>query len=126
MTDVLLSIRSAKPDDIPAIVECANSSATEEEEVGFGTPFSQRTFNDVARLSAAWQEPNVVGSDGGVEEVIVAETNGRVIGYVTVEDRGEDLELVNIDVRREQQGRGIGSRLVEFVEERAVRREGAP
>jgi ribosomal protein S18 acetylase RimI-like enzyme len=121
MTDALLSIRSAKRDDIPGIVECANSSATEEEEVGFGMPFSERTFNDVARLSAAWRDPNIVGSDEAAEEVIVAETNGRVIGYVTVEERGEDLELVNIDVRREQQGRGIGSRLVEFVEERAIR-----
>jgi ribosomal protein S18 acetylase RimI-like enzyme len=55
------------------------------------------------------------------EEVIVAESAGRVAGYVTVEDRAEDLELVNIDVRREQQGQGIGSQLVQFVEERAVR-----
>src|SRR5262249_19791461 len=43
-----------------------------------------------------------------------------VVGYVTVEERGEELELVNIDVRREQQGRGIGSRLVQFVEQRAA------
>jgi ribosomal protein S18 acetylase RimI-like enzyme len=121
MTYVPLSIRSAKRDDIPAIVECANSSTSEEEEAGFGRPFSQRTFNDQGRLSAAWRDPNVVGSDGAGEEVIVAETEGRVVGYVTVEDRGEELELVNIDVRREQQGRGIGSRLVQFVEERAVR-----
>jgi ribosomal protein S18 acetylase RimI-like enzyme len=121
MTYVRLSIRSANRDDIPAIVECANSSTAEEEETGFGTPFSERTFNDVGRLSAAWRDPNVVGPDVGGEEVIVAETEGRVVGYVTVEDRGEELELVNIDVRREQQGQGIGSRLVQFVEERAIR-----
>ena len=121
MTQIPLSIRSAKRDDIPAIVECANSSASEVEEVGFGQPFSQRTFNDVGRLSAVWRDPNVVGSAAAGEEVIVAETAGRVVGYVTVEDRGEELELVNIDVRREQQGRGIGTRLVQFVEERAVR-----
>jgi ribosomal protein S18 acetylase RimI-like enzyme len=121
MTHVPLSIRSAKRDDIPAIVECANSSTSEEEEAGFGRPFSQRTFNDVGRLSAVWRDPNAVGPDVAGEEVIVAETEGRVVGYVTVEERGEDLELVNIDVRREQQGRGIGRRLVQFVEERAVR-----
>ena len=45
---------------------------------------------------------------------------GPVVGYVTVEERGEELELVNIDVHRTQQGRGIGSRLVQFVEQRAV------
>lgn len=120
MTHVRLSIRSANRDDIPAIVECANSSTSEEEERGFGTPFSQRTFNDVGRLSAVWRDPNIVGSDAADEEVIVAETEGRVVGYVTVEERGEELELVNIDVHREQQRRGIGSRLVQFVEERAV------
>jgi len=121
MTHVLLSIRSAKRDDIPGIVECANSSSSEEEEAGFGMPFAQRTFNDVGRLSAAWRDPNAVDSDlAGGEEVIVAEEDGRIVGYVTVEERGEDLELVNIDVRREQQRRGIGSRLVEFVEQRAV------
>jgi ribosomal protein S18 acetylase RimI-like enzyme len=121
MTHVPLSIRAAKRDDIPAIVECANSSTREEEEAGFVRPFSQRTFNDVGRLSAVWRDPNVVGSDVAGEEVIVAETEGRVVGYVTVEERGQELELVNIYVRRERQGRGIGSRLVQFVEERAVR-----
>jgi len=122
MTHFALSIRGATREDIPAIVECANSSSSEEEEVGFGTPFFERTFNDVRRLSTAWRDPNVVVSDlADQEEVIVAETAGQVAGYVTVEDRGEDLELVNIDVRRKQQGQGIGSRLVQFVEERAVR-----
>jgi len=38
---------------------------------------------------------------------------------VTVEDRGCELELVNIDVPLELQGRGIGTMLVRSVEERA-------
>ena len=121
MTHVPLSIRCAKRDDIPAIAECANSSSSEEEEAGFGMPFSERTFNDVGRLSALWQDPNVVGSDVVGEEVIVAEQDGRIVGYVTVEERGEELELVNIDVRRAYQGREIGSRLVQFLEQRAIR-----
>ena len=85
MTSVPLSIRSAKRDDIPAIVECANFSTSEEEEAVFGMPFSQRAFNDVGRLSTVWRDPNVVGSDAPGEEVIVAETDGRVVGYMTVE-----------------------------------------
>jgi ribosomal protein S18 acetylase RimI-like enzyme len=44
---------------------------------------------------------------------------GRVVGCVTVEDRGGELELVNIDVALEFQGRGIGTMLVRSVEERA-------
>jgi len=91
----------------------------EENDVGFGTPRSESAFADVARLSAAWQEPNFVRD----EEVLVAELQGRVVGCVTVEDRGEALELINIDVARDIQGRGIGTRMVRLVEERA-RREG--
>ena len=114
-----LQFRPASREDIPAIALCANSSTAEQEEVGFGTPWSQRTFNDSARLSAAWHEPNRVGT----EEIFVAELEGRVVGYVTVQDRSKELELNNIDVPRELQGRGIGSQLVRFVEERA-RQEG--
>jgi len=50
---------------------------------------------------------------------LVAEVNGRVVGLVTIKDRGAELELINIDVPLELQGRGIGTRLVRSVEERA-------
>lgn len=110
-----IRIRPAKREDIPALVMTSNSSVGEEEDVGFGTPRSQQTFADPGRLSAAWQEPNLVRG----EEVFVAEIEGRVVGVVTVEDRSKELELVNIDVPRDHQRRGIGTRLVRFVEERA-------
>lgn len=110
-----IRIRPATREDIPAIVGISNSSVKEEEDVGFGTPRSEWTFADQRRLSAAWQEPNFVRG----EEVLVAEIDGRVVGCVTVEDRGEALELINIDVPRELQRRGIGTRMVRLVEERA-------
>jgi N-acetylglutamate synthase-like GNAT family acetyltransferase len=88
---------------------------SDEEVVGFGGPISESPFGDSARLSSAWREPNHVGS----EEVLVAEIDGRVVGCVAVEDRGEELELIDIDVPRDRQGRGIGTGLVRFVEERA-------
>jgi len=72
-------------------------------------------FHDASMLAAVWQDPNVVHG----EEVLVAEMDGRIVGCVTVEDRGRELELVNIDVPRELQGRGIGTMLVRSVEERA-------
>lgn len=112
-----IRVRVANRRDIPAIVEISNSSVQEEEDIGFGTPRSQSTFADVARLSAAWREPNFVRE----EEVLVAEIDGRVVGCVTVQDRGSALELVNIDVARDLQGRGIGTRMVRLVEERAHR-----
>src|SRR3989442_605822 len=113
-----IRLRPASRGDIPAIVAVSNSSIDEEADIGFGTPRSELVFSDVERLSAAWQDPNIVRE----EAVWMAELDGRVVGCVTVEDRGEALELVNIDVPRELQGRGIGTRMVRLVEERGRRR----
>lgn len=62
-----------------------------------------------------WKDPNIVND----EEVLVAERNGRIVGCVTIQDRGAELELVNIDVPLDLQGRGIGTRIVRSVEEKA-------
>lgn len=62
-----------------------------------------------------WKDPNTVDD----EEVLVAERNGRIVGCVTIQDRGAELELVNIDVPLDLQGRGIGTRIVRSVEEKA-------
>ena len=106
-----IRIRPATQADIPAIVWISNSSVTAEEDAGFGTPGSESPFADPKRLAAAWQEPNRVRG----EEVLVAEVDGRVVGCVTIVVRGDDLELISIDVPRELQDRGIGSRIVRFV-----------
>src|SRR5437867_11086940 len=111
-------LRPATRQDIIAIVMISNSWADEAEDIGFVTPRSELVFSDEDRLSAAWEDPNVVRE----EEVWVAEFDGRVVGCVTVEDRDEALELINIDVPRELQGRGIGTRMVRLVEERARRK----
>lgn len=107
-----LEIRPARRADIPALVSCASSSTTEAEERGFGIPFSERLFYDVSRLSAAWREPNHLGD----EEIFVALEGEELVGYVTVEERGPAIELVNIDVAGPEQGRGVGSAIVRFVE----------
>src|SRR5436309_759533 len=117
-----IRLRPASRADIPAIVAISNSSIDEEEDIGFGTPRSELVFSDVERLSAAWQDPNLVRE----EAVWMAELDGRVVGCVTVEDRGDALEIVNIDVPRELQGRGIGTRMVRLVEERARRKGKRP
>src|SRR5438552_7748955 len=108
-------VRPARRSDIPALVSVSNSSVDEDEDAGFGTPRSQSIWSDVSRLSAVWKDPNWVRG----EEVLVAEMDGRVVGVVAIEDGGDDLELINIDVARELQGRGIGTRLVRHVEGRA-------
>jgi RimJ/RimL family protein N-acetyltransferase len=110
-----VTVRPATREDIPGIVQAALTSLSEGEDEGFGARDAENSFEDVSRLATAWQEPNLVRG----EMVTVAELDGDVVGYVTTEDRGEALELINIDVMRAHQGRGIGTRLVRFVEERA-------
>lgn len=110
-------VREASRSDIPRIVIVTTCSTTDGEDEGFGGPSSSSPFRDPAKLSASWQDPNFVGK----EEVLVAETRGAVVGVVTVEDRESELELVDIDVAQSHQGKGVGTRLVEFVEERAVK-----
>lgn len=107
-----VTIRRANREDIPHLVEISRTSVAHEEDVGFGGPVSESVFGDAVRLGVAWTEPNRVGS----EEIFVAEIDGRVVGLVRIEDRGDDLELVDIDVARELQGQGIGIQLVKFVE----------
>lgn len=116
-SDPPLVLRAATRHDIPAIVATHHTSVSPDEVVGFGTPFAERTFADAERLRRAWRDPDRVGK----ERVLVAELEGRVVGYVTIEDRGTCLELADINVERPHQGRGIGSRMVAFVEERARR-----
>jgi ribosomal protein S18 acetylase RimI-like enzyme len=106
-------IRAATPEDIPAVAECDRTSTTDEEEAGFGLVAAKRVFADRARLSAAWEAPNRVGG----EEVYVANLDDQLVGFVVVEDRGDELELDTIDVDRDYRRRGIGTLLVRFVEE---------
>jgi N-acetylglutamate synthase-like GNAT family acetyltransferase len=117
LTEVAASdihVRPATRADAPGIVRVSNSSIVPGEDVGFGGGLDS-PFRDASVLAAVWRDPNVVQG----EEVLVAETDGRIVGCVTVEDRGRELELVNIDVPLELQGRGIGTILVRSVEERA-------
>lgn len=107
-------VRPATRADAPGIVWVSNSSILPDEDVGFGGSMDS-PFHDTSTLLSAWRDPNLVQG----EEVLVAEMDGRIVGCVTVEDRERELELINIDVPLELQGRGIGAMLVRSVEERA-------
>ena len=115
-TEPPVRVRPAIRTDIYGIVEAASTSVDEGEDIGFGSPSPDSPFTDPERLGEAWQEPNVVRG----EEIIVAEIDGHTVGFATLEDRGEDLELVNIDVARAFQQQGIGTRIVRYVEERSA------
>src|SRR2546426_2461301 len=68
-----ICLRPASREDIPVIVAVSNSSIDEEADIGFGTPRFELVFSDVERLSAAWQDPNLVRE----EAVWMAELDGR-------------------------------------------------
>ena len=109
-----IRVREATRDDIPGIVWVSSSSILPNEDAGFGGGLGS-PFHDQSKLASAWKAPNIVQG----EEVLVAEMDRHVVGCATIRDRGSELELINIDVPRELQGRGIGTRIVRAVEERA-------
>jgi GNAT superfamily N-acetyltransferase len=109
-----IHVRPATRADAPRIVWVSNFSVLPGEDAGFGGG-SDSPFHDASVLAALWRDPNVVEG----EEVLVAEMDGRIVGCATVEDRGGELELVNIAVPLQLQGKGIGTLLVRSVEERA-------
>lgn len=105
--------REAARADIPEIIVVTTSSISEGEDEGFGGPSVDSPFRSVEKLSSVWKDSNRMGT----EELLVAEAAGHVVGVVAVEDRGSELELVDIDVAKKDQGKGIGTLLVEFVEQ---------
>ncbi|HZY47344.1 MAG TPA: GNAT family N-acetyltransferase [Candidatus Bathyarchaeia archaeon] len=112
--DQEVRVRKATREDIPGIVSVSNTSIRPNEDIGFGGGLDS-PFHDSTKLASVWKEPNIARD----EEVLVADMDRRVVGCVTIQDRGGELELINIDVPIELQGRGIGTRIVRSVEERA-------
>src|SRR2546429_9484597 len=97
-----IRLRPASRGDIPAIVAVSNSSTDEEADIGFGTPRSESVFSDVERLSAAWQDPNLVRE----EAVLMAEPERPVVGGVEGEGRGEAPGPCNLEDPWGDAGRG--------------------
>src|SRR5215472_1491200 len=86
-------VRPATRADAPGIVWVSASSLLPGEDAGFGGRMDS-PFHATSTLLAAWRDPNLVQG----EEVLVADMDGRIVGCVTIEESGCELELVNIDV----------------------------
>ena len=112
MEERRLRVRLATRGDIPGIVQVSNSSIQLREDIGFGGSGAPL---DISEVMSAWREPNILRG----REVLVAETNDRIVAVATTKDNGLELELVDIDVPLELQGRGIGTRLVRWIEDNA-------
>jgi ribosomal protein S18 acetylase RimI-like enzyme len=92
-------------------VWCNRTAKSDSELVGYALPLDRRVFTDEDKLRSNWHGNNVEG-----ECVYVFELNGRVLAYTQVRVGPDVVELDNIDVACEHQGKGIGKALVGFVE----------
>ena len=108
-------IRAATKVDIPNIVRCNLTAKTLEETIGYAPPLEQRTFADQNKLKRAWESRNQVEG----EFVYVFEENEEVVAYVLIEVQPDAIEIDNVDVAKNMQGKGIGKALVKFVEDLA-------
>jgi len=101
--------------DIPSIVWCNLTAKTLEEIFGYGPSLDQRLFANEKRLIKAWGSENEV--DGGL--AYVYERSGKVVAFVVITVQPDAIDLGNIDVAKDFQGKGIGEALVRFVEDLA-------
>jgi GNAT superfamily N-acetyltransferase len=101
--------------DIPSIVWCNLTAKTLEEIIGYGPPLDQRIFANEERLERAWGSGNEVEG----ELAYVYEQVGKVVAFVVIRVEPDAIELDNIDVAKDFQGKGIGEALVRFVEDLA-------
>ncbi len=118
MVESQVRIRPAEREDVPTVVLISRTSVTDEEVSGFGVPVTESRAEEVDRILSSW----IGNGRAGAQELLVAERDGLVVGCVKIEERGDDLELVDIDVLRPMQGQGIGKSLVTYVEELARER----
>ncbi len=103
-------IRHAEPTDLDSIRACAEAAYTRYvERIG------RKPAPMVADFAAAMAQG----------QLQVIETEDGIAGFVVFYARGDHLHLENVAVDPAYQGRGLGSRLVEHVEDSA-RRQGLP
>jgi ribosomal-protein-alanine N-acetyltransferase len=72
------------------------------EQASFRTPWKRAHFE--AELTGRYSFP------------FVAESDGRVVGYVCLMSLFEEAQILDIAVSPEQRGRGVGGRLMDYAE----------
>ena len=110
-----LKIRPATVNDIPSIVEIRGGAITEEEISEFDIS-KDSFYTSVDKLREMWDFGNKLKD---AFEVFVAEVQGKVVGFIVFAMKGSD-NIDNIIVAKDQQGRGVGRALVEYVESLAI------
>ena len=102
-----MTLRTATPDDLPAIREIVERAYGPYIE-RMGKPPGPMLDDYAKRIEA--------------NQVRVADVEGRVGGLLVLIDQPDHLLLDNIAVHPEAQGQGLGRRMMDFAEAEAVRR----
>ena len=113
-----LVIRPASIRDVPSIVEVRLGAFSEEEISGFIVP-GESLYASIEKLRKMWDRENLL-KDG--LEVFVAEREAKVVAFIVYNMKSPDDNIDNLVVAREEQRKGVGRSLVEFVEELAKSR----
>jgi ribosomal protein S18 acetylase RimI-like enzyme len=109
-------IRKATVHDISGMAEASLTSASKEEMEGFSAA-EWVTYSSPEGLRRGWSSGNKL-NDGS--EVIVAEKAGRTVGFIVFKFEDDYAYIDNIDIRRDEQRKGIGRALVTYVENLAL------
>jgi mycothiol synthase len=105
-------IRAASPDDLAAVYELRTACDLAD--------FGERLLTE-EQLRARWRAP---GFDLAGDAWVALDADGRVIGYAEVH-RGEEESWLAVRIPPAQRGCGIGERLLQAAEARAVEHPGA-
>jgi ribosomal protein S18 acetylase RimI-like enzyme len=111
-----LVMRPATRGDIPTIIDVSLSSNTKGETAGFTAP-ELGTFSSPEALKEVWAKENRL-KDGS--EIVVAEKNRKIIGFIVFKREPDHFYIDNLDITRDQQRKGIGRALVNYVENIAL------
>lgn len=109
-----MSIREAKPNDIPAISKLAKETYI----ATFGQTMSQEELIEALKTRSEEYFTDVIRTD----TILVAEEE-KIVGFMqigrvtitSVQASGRDLELIKIYIDENQQGKGIGKALMEVM-----------
>ena len=113
-----VTIRQASLLDISSIVQVRLGALTEQEVSGFTVP-GDNPYRSIEQLQDIWDERNLL-NDGC--EVFVAENRGKIVGFIVYNMNSQNDNIDNLVVAKDEQGKGIGRALVEYVENLAKSR----
>jgi len=111
-----LVVRGATVYDISSINSVSLAATAREESRGFSAA-EWVTYSSPEELEKVWAVENKL-KDGS--EVIVAEKNGKVVGFIVFKMEFDHGYIDNIDIAKEEQRKGIGRTLVTHVENIAI------